>query len=337
MKQYIAEICVADTWHQGSVIAACLADAGHTVKAVANEADLSGFNRGNPPVHEPLLPELITRNLEAGRLRFTTDIGEALAGAEFAYLSVDTPVAANDIPNVRPVEKLARSIGSNRSGDLALIVTAQVPVGTTDILSRLVMEPFPNYRCDFAHVPEFLRLGNAVELFRNPDRIVIGSNEEPVAARIAAIYEPLGRPIVRTSVRTAEMAKHAANAFLATSISFANEIADLCESLGADARDVERILKLDPCIGDRAFLGPGLGFAGCTLGREVRTLQRLGHQHRVDTALVNGTWRINKRRPGIVPRRLQSALGTMEGRQVGILGPSYKAGTSTLRRATCDN
>lgn len=329
----VRSVAVLGAWHQGVVISACLADLGHSVKVATAESELGNFRDGIPPVGEPLLSELIRSNLAAGRLQFTANPSDALDGADLVYLSADTPVGVDDVPDIRPVQALARLIGRHRRGDITLIVTAQVPVGTTASLADSVVELSPAYRCDYAYVPEFLRLGTAVENFRTPDRIVVGCDEPAVARRVAAIYESFDSPIVSTSVRTAEMAKHAANAFLATSISFANEISDLCQAVGADAADVEQILKLDPRIGPRAFLSPGLGFAGGTLGREVRTLQRLGREYRVPTTLANATWRINKRRPEVIAQMLREEFETLDGCQVGVLGLTYKEGTSTLRRA----
>ncbi len=184
-----------------------------------------------------------------------------------------------------------------------------------------------------AYVPEFLRLGTAVHNFRHPDRVVIGVKNRQVAEKIAKLYQPLKRPIVITDVRSAEMAKHASNTYLATSISFIHEIANLCEATGADALQVAKILKLDRRIGKYAFLSPGLGFAGGTLGREIRALQKIGSTHRATTPLMDAVWQINAARAQLVSRRLSAALGTLQGQEIGILGLTYKAGTSTLRRA----
>jgi UDPglucose 6-dehydrogenase len=184
-----------------------------------------------------------------------------------------------------------------------------------------------------AYIPEFLRLGIAVETFRQADRFVIGCNDPAIADRVAALYKPLGRPIVFTDIRSAEMAKHASNTLLATSISFINEIADLCEVVGANALEVAKIMKLDRRIGEYAFLSPGLGFAGGTLGREIRALQKIGSTYRVPTPLMDAAWQINTQRAKLISRRLSEALGHLEGQQIGILGLTYKAGTSTLRRA----
>jgi UDPglucose 6-dehydrogenase len=194
----------------------------------------------------------------------------------------------------------------------------------------------PQCRFGVAYVPEFLRLGTAVENFRHPDRIVIGASSPRGARKIARLYATLRCPIVLADIHSAEMAKHASNAFLATSISFINEIANLCDRVGADASEVAKIMKLDPRIGAHAFLSPGLGFAGGTLGREIRALQNLGAAHTTPTPLMDAVWNINAARTRWVNETLCEMLGeaqTLDGCQIGFLGLAYKPGTSTLRRA----
>ncbi|MDI7259770.1 MAG: nucleotide sugar dehydrogenase [Thermodesulfobacteriota bacterium] len=329
----MVNICVTGIWHQGTVVSACLADLGNNVHGVCDERNVTLLNSGQPPVHEPGLPEILQRNLKAGRLSYTTNYEEGLEGAEFVFISTDTPVNMNDDSDLSPIYAIAENIGKNIRNDIILCVTAQVPIGTTEDLAKVVRSLAPAHVCSVAYVPEFLRLGIAVETFRQADRFVIGCNEPDVARRVAALYEPIGRPIVFTDIRSAEMAKHASNVFLSTSISFINEIANLCEVLGANALEVARILKMDKRIGEKAFLSPGLGFAGGTLGREIRALQKLAITRQISTPLLDAVWEINAERPQLVSHRLRAALGTLEGHQIGILGLTYKAGTSTLRRA----
>jgi UDPglucose 6-dehydrogenase len=329
----VANICMTGIWHQGAVVSACLADVGNNVRGVCDEKTAAMLNAGQPPVHEPGLPEIIQRNVEAGRLRYTTDYAEGLEGAEFVFISTDTPVDANDNSDLSSIYTIAGNIGQYTRTDIVLCVTAQVPIGTSEDLAQAVRVRASAYECAVAYIPEFLRLGIAVETFRQADRFVIGCNDPVVARRVVALYEPLGRPIVYTDVRSAEMAKHASNAFLATSISFINEMANLCEVLGASAPQVAHILKLDQRIGPHAFLSPGLGFAGGTLGREIRALQKLASVHQMPTPLMDAVWEVNVQRAQLVGRRLLSVLGSLKGRQIGILGLTYKAGTSTLRRA----
>lgn len=306
----------------------------HQVHGVGDdEKVVAALTAGEPPVYEPTLKAIMRRNLRAGRLKFTTDYKEALDGAEFAYIAIDTPVGSDDESDLSGIFDAAQHVGQAMSGELILIVSAQVPVGTCERIAAIVRQESPAAVFDVAYVPEFLRLGTAVDTFRRADRFVVGANNPTVAERIAALYRPLGRPIIITNLRTAEMAKHASNAFLATSISFINEIANLCDEVGADALQVAQIMKLDRRIGRYAFINPGLGFAGGTLGREIRALQRLGQQHRCDTPMVDAVMTINQARAGLVGQRLKRIYVSLEGLQVGILGLTYKTGTSTLRRS----
>lgn len=319
-------ICITGIWHQGAVLSACLADLGNTVHGVCDDDDAARLRSGRPLVLEPELPELLERNVRAGRLSFGSDLRAALVGTDFAFISNDTPVDENDEPDLRPIFELARQIAAGRSGDLILCVTAQVPVGTTEELGRIV-------GCPAVYVPEFLRLGTAVDTFRNADRFVIGADDAAVAARVGALFAPLGRPLVVTGTRSAEMAKHAANAFLAASISFANELADIAGALGADPHEVGCILKLDRRIGPHAFLAPGLGYAGGTLGRELRVLQQFGRRHDRPTRLLDAVVTVNDGRAGQARRQLGAAVGRVAGTRVAVIGLTYKAGTSTLRRS----
>lgn len=330
----MADICIVGLWHQASVVSACLANMGHRVHGVGDdEKAVDALNRGEPPVYEPKLKAIIRRNLRTGQLKYTTDYREALHGAEFAYIAIDTPVGLDDESDLHSIFDAARHIGQAMPGELILIVSAQVPVGTCERIAAIVREENPTAVFDVAYVPEFLRLGTAVDTFRRADRFVVGTNDPAVAERIAALYRPLDRPIVITNLRTAEMAKHASNAFLATSISFINEIANLCDEVGADALQVAQIMKLDRRIGGYAFLWPGLGFAGGTLGREIRALQRLGQRQECETPMMDAVMTVNQARASLVGQRLQRIYDSLEGLQVGILGLTYKPGTSTLRRS----
>ena len=329
----MANICVTGIWHQGAVVSACLADLGNQVRGVCDQETASLLNTGKPPVYEPYLPEIIQKNYAAVRLRYTTDYKEGLDGAEFVFICTDTPVDMQDESDLSPIYLISDHIGKALTGDIVLCVTAQVPVGTSEELARTIKKLAPRYEVAVAYVPEFLRLGVAVETFRTADRFVIGCDDPAVSQRVAALYEPLGCPLVHTDIRSAEMAKHASNAFLATSISFINELAILCELLQADASEVAKILKLDKRIGKYAFLSPGLGFAGGTLGREIRALQKFGHHYQTPTPLMDAVWRINAERYQLVARKLVGVLGSLRGRQIGILGLTYKAGTNTMRRA----
>jgi UDPglucose 6-dehydrogenase len=328
----MATICMTGEWHQAIVLAAALVDLGHEVRGVTATAEAADrLNAARPPVHEPDLPELMLKGIEAGRLSFMTSMESALDGADYVFIAIDTPIDDDDAPDLSSVDAMAERVGRALSHDITLVVTAQVPVGTCERLRDTIAQ-LSGQRIDVAHVPEFLRLGQAVRTFVEADRFIIGASEA-VAARVTEIYAPAGRPIVRMDVRSAEMAKHASNAFLAMSISFANEIADLCQEVGADIEMVTAGMKLDRRIGPHAFLSAGMGFAGGTLGRDLRALQGIGRAVGRATDVVDATMRVNLARADLVTGRLEQVFGSLSGLRVAILGLTYKPGTSTMRRS----
>jgi UDPglucose 6-dehydrogenase len=261
-------------------------------------------------------------------LRFTDSFGEGLSGADFAFVAIDTPVGADDDSDLGPIWQAIEEIDRAAPDGLVVVVTAQVPVGTCGRIAKKL-----GNRVQVAYVPEFLRLGTALDAFRNADRCVIGADDSNVAARLAAIYRPLRRPILVTDVRSAEMGKHASNAWLATSVSFINQIADLCEQVGADVTEVAAIMKLDRRIGPSAFLGAGVGYAGGTLGREIRALQKLGVSNGVSTELFDAVDVVNQGRMTHVMKRVRAIQPALDDIAVAVFGLTYKAGTSTLRRS----
>jgi UDPglucose 6-dehydrogenase len=274
--------------------------------------------------------------LMAGRLRFTCDYALALSQAQFVFIAIDTPINALDEPELQPVLEAAQKVGQFRSGAIVLCVASQVPVGTSERLREIVTAQKSPGRCDLAYIPEFLRLGEAVETFFRADRFVIGSQDPEVAERVAQLYRPLKRPLLLIGLRSAEMAKHASNTYLATAISFINEIADVCDSVGADVTDVAKAMKLDRRIGAHAYLNPGLGFAGGTLGRDVCALQGLGRQHGCKMDLMDAVMSVNRSRALVVKQRLLNHYDSLRGRRIGVLGLTYKAGTNTLRRSIAE-
>jgi UDPglucose 6-dehydrogenase len=327
-------ICIVGLWHQATVLSACFADMGYQVTTVGDDAAaVASLNKGYPPVHEPKLEGLLLRNLKAGRLSFTSDYARALSRAEFVFIAIDTPVTDHDEPELMPVFQAAQKVGQFRSGHIVLCVTSQVPVGTSESLAALVRKEKDIGRCDLAYIPEFLRLGEAVRTFFHADRFVIGSQDRQVAERVADLYRPLKRPMLLIGLRSAEMAKHASNTYLATAISFINEISDLCDRVEADATEVARAMKLDRRIGAHAFLSPGLGFAGGTLGRDIRALQALGRQYSCRMRLMDAVMSVNRDRALVVKERLLAKYNSLKGLRIGILGLTYKSGTNTLRRS----
>jgi UDPglucose 6-dehydrogenase len=330
-------ICVVGLWHQATILSACFAEMGYQVTMVGDDAQaVASLRRRIAPVHEPKLGGLLRRNQKAGRLRFTCDYGQALSDAEFVFIAIDTPVSDADEPELQSLFEAAQKIGEFRSGDIVLCVASQVPVGTSESLAARVRQQKPRGRCDLAYIPEFLRLGEAVETFFHADRFIIGSEEAEVAERVAELYRPLQRPMLIIGLRSAEMAKHASNTYLATAISFINEISDLSERVGADVLEVAQAMKLDRRIGPHAYLSPGLGFAGGTLGRDIRALQELGRQHGCRTRMMDAVMAVNRDRALLVKQRLLASFHSLKGLRVGVLGLTYKPGTNTLRRSIAE-
>ena len=327
-------ICIVGLWHQAAVLSACFAQMGHFVATVGNDEDaVRELGRGKSPVAEPKVDVLLRRAIASGHLLVTTSYEEALQQAEFVFIAIDTPVNDLDEPQLEPVREAARQVGCFWNSSSILCVTSQVPVGTCESLAALVAQHGAGGRCDVAYIPEFLRLADAVNTFFRADRFVIGAAAPEVAQRVAELYLPLGRPVLRIGLRSAEMAKHACNCFLATSISFINEFADLCDGVGADSLEVAQVMKLDRRIGPHAFLSPGLGFAGGTLGRDLRAIEELARQNQCSARLPEAVLSINRTRAGAVKQRLLRHYESLRGIRVGILGVTYKAGTSTLRRS----
>jgi UDPglucose 6-dehydrogenase len=323
-------IAVVGGWHQAAVLGACFAEMGNAVTGIADGAAVESLSAGRALVHEPGLDALISQNLAVSRLRYTDSFADGLAGAEFVFVAIDTPMGPGDQPEVTPIREAVDAIARHASGSFLLCVTAQVPIGTCDELARAFASR-PELSVPVAYVPEFLRLGTALETFWKADRFVIGAHRPEVAAEVAGLYEPLDRPLLLTDIRSAEMAKHACNAFLATSISFVNQVADLCEATGADVSEVVRVMRADRRIGKDAFLNAGLGYAGGTLGREVRALLDLGGRHGIPQELLAAVDLVNTGRVAGVVSRLKRVYAQLAGRRIGVLGLTYKSGTSTLR------
>jgi len=325
-------ICVVGLWHLGCVVAACWAELGHQVIGLdTNATVVQDLSRGRAPIYEPGLDALIQNNVAAGRLSFTGDFAKAADGARVAFLTFDTPVDADDRSDLQPLEHALRTLAPLLPPAAVVVVSSQVPVGTCGRWRQNVRTA--NRDVDLVYSPENLRLGEAIDCYLRPDRIVLGADSQDASRRVAGLFEPMAAPVLTMSLASAEMAKHGLNGFLAASVSFINEIATLCEASGADVLDVVRALKSDPRIGPRAFLSPGFGFAGGTLARDVQALKELGQAARTPTPVLDGVLAVNRGRAGLVLRRLTDALGSVAGRRIGVLGLTYKAGTSTLRRS----
>lgn len=323
-------ICVAGLWHLGVVTAACVAAAGHRVVAFDEDADVvAGLRNGVLPVDEPGLAELVGRGLADGTLEFTSCREQALEGAELVWIAYDTPVAEDDRANVEFVLERARAIADAADPSAAILISSQVPVGTTRLLERSGFT--------FAYSPENLRLGDAVAAFTRPDRIVVGIRPESDRRRIEELLGAFSDRIEWMGVESAELVKHGINAFLALSISFANELAGIGERVGADVAEVERGLKTESRIGPRAYLRPGAAFAGGTLARDIAYLTQIGEREGVPTLLLGAVRGSNDEHRRWALRTVQSLVDPsdgLDGHVIGVWGLVYKQGTDTLRRSS---
>lgn len=328
------KIAVDGLWHLGSVTAACLAGAGFDVIGVDDDAaNIEALKQGKPPVAEPGLQELLEKSLAAGNLKFSTDPA-AVSDCDVCWITYDTPVDEHDHADVKFVlNKIARLFSYLKDNAL-VVISSQLPVGSTRSVYEMYCEAQPKGTAQFIYSPENLRLGKAIQVFTQPDRVVVGIRTEADRERMTELLKPFTSNIEWMSVESAEMTKHALNAFLATSVAFINEIAGLCERVGADAREVERGLKSDVRIGKLAYLKPGPAFAGGTLARDISFLQQLGAELARPVPLLKGVRESNLNHKEWLHSRLAEVLGEMKGKTVAVLGLTYKPGTDTLRRSS---
>lgn len=324
-------VCVVGLWHLGCVYASCLAKLGYDVVGTDEDPKIvRDLREGKTPIYEPALEDLVAEGLANGNLSFTDEIEEGSKGASYVVIAYDTPVNAHDDVDLSIVFHAVREL-KKISHHPMIIVSSQVPVGTCEqIASTLAAD---NISSDLAYVPENLRLGQAIDRFLKPEMLVIGANTPSATSTARALFKPIQTRIIEMDLRSAEMTKHALNAFLSTSISFANEIGNICDLIGADALRVADALKCDSRIGSNAMLRPGLGFSGGTLARDLRILQKTGMKYGYKTELINAVLSVNERQNASIAERLKRIVGNLERKNVGVLGLTYKAGTSTLRRS----
>ncbi|MEP0805363.1 MAG: UDP-glucose/GDP-mannose dehydrogenase family protein [Chloroflexota bacterium] len=329
------QICVVGVGYVGLVTAACFADLGNRVVALdVDEKRIENLKKGVMPIYEPGLEELVRRNVKGGRLSFTTSYDEALKGTEFAFIAVGTPSGVDGNADLQYVEVAARSIAKAMTAPLIIINKSTVPIGTGDWVADIVRNAQPK-PIDFAVVscPEFLREGSAIADFMNPHRNVIGSLDKEAANKVAQLHLPLRAPIVITDLRTAEMIKYASNAFLATKISFINELADLCELVGADVKEVAAGMGYDARIG-RHFLDAGLGWGGSCFPKDVQALAYMAKEKGLNPRILNEVMNVNYDRRKQVSKHVEAMLGgSLKGKVVGLLGLAFKENTDDMRDA----
>jgi len=331
-------VAMIGTGYVGLVSGACFADFGHTVTCVDKDAaKIAALERGEIPIYEPDLDRLVAANVKAGRLKFTTDLREPVAGADAVFIAVGTPSRRGDgHADLSYVYAAAREIAAAISGYTVVITKSTVPIGTGDEVERIIRETRPDAEFAVVSNPEFLREGAAIRDFKHPDRIVVGTDDEKARGVVANLYRPLylnQAPILYTSRRTAELVKYAANAFLATKITFINEIADLCEKVGADVQEVARGIGLDNRIGSK-FLNAGPGYGGSCFPKDVRALVKTAQDHDVPLRIIEAVNVVNDQRKRALARKVSNAFGgSLRGKTVAMLGLTFKPNTDDMREA----
>src|SRR3954471_5026038 len=331
-------ITIIGTGYVGLISGACFADFGHRVTCVDKDGDkVAGLSRGEIPIFEPGLEALVAANIGAGRLDFTSDVATAVGDADAVFIAVGTPSRRGDgHADLSYVHAAAREIAPALAGFTVVVTKSTVPVGTGDEVERLIRETNPAAEVAIASNPEFLREGAAIRDFKFPDRIVIGTSDERARKVLTDLYRPLSLnqpPLMFTSRRTAELIKYAANAFLATKITFINEIADLAERVGADVQEVARGIGLDNRIGSK-FLHAGPGYGGSCFPKDTRALVKIALDHDVPLRIIEATLAVNENRKRAMARKVSNAVGSsLRGKTVAVLGLTFKPDTDDMREA----
>lgn len=327
----LTRIAVVGCGYVGGVSAACFAELGHDVDCIDVSTErIAIYQSGRSPIFEPGLDELLAKGIAAGRLHFRDSYPDSL-DAEIVFIAVNTPGSQEGAADLRAVRDAVTSVAARLRSGSVIVNKSTVPIGTGDIVEGMARRAGHQDICVVSN-PEFLREGSAVSDFMNPDRIVLGSNDSRAMDRVAQLYAALEAEVVRVDIRTAEMIKYASNAFLATKISFINEMAAICESLGADVTDVARGMGLDDRIGSK-FLSAGIGWGGSCFPKDVRALVHMASVHGTHPQLLRSVVDINNGQRLRIVRRLREALGGIEGRRIFILGAAFKAQTDDIRNS----
>jgi UDPglucose 6-dehydrogenase len=330
-------IAVIGSGYVGLVTGACFAEFGVDVTCVdVDEDKIERLLKGVMPIYEPGLEHLVLKNVQAGRLRFTTDVRQAVEQALVIFLAVGTPPKADGSADLSFVESAAGSIADYMNGYKVVVTKSTVPIGTGEHIRKLITER-KKTRANFGVVsnPEFLREGAAINDFMRPDRVVIGSRDEEAIAIMKDLYRPLyliEAPFVITSLEAAELTKYAANAFLATKVSFINEIANLCEKIGCDVHDVARAIGMDKRIGSK-FLHPGPGFGGSCFPKDTRALASVARHYGSASLIVDAVIEVNQRQASQMLTKIRELVGSLKGKTVAVLGLAFKPETDDMREA----
>jgi len=330
----VSNVAVVGTGYVGLTTAVCLAELGHDVTGVdVDTAKIASLQKGEPTIFEPGLAELMAKVIRSGRLRFTSDYSEAIPDAGFVFIAVGTPPARRGEADLVFVKQAAKAIAGSMKKTLTIVNKSTVPIGTGNIVARIIGE---NLREEIPFFvvsnPEFLREGSAIEDFMHPDRLVFGSNQASAARSVADLYQTIDTTLLVTDLHTAEMIKYASNAFLATRISFINEIARICERVDADVKVVSEGMGLDRRIGP-LFLDAGIGYGGSCFPKDVKALARMAETMGYHPELLDAVMEINLDQRILVVEKLREVLGVLRDQVIGILGLAYKPNTDDVREA----
>lgn len=330
-------ICVVGVGYVGLVTGACFAEFGVTVTCVDKDEDrIELLKNGQVPFYEPGLEELVRKNVAEGRLNFTTDAGVAIRQALVVFIAVGTPSAPDGSADLKYIREVAVTIGKNLDGYKVVVTKSTVPVGTSQMITQIIEEErTSDFAYDVVSNPEFLREGAAIEDFMRPNRVVIGAESDQAIAILKDLYGPLyliETPFVITDVQTAEMIKYASNAFLATKISFINEMANICEQVGADVHRVAKGMGLDGRIGPK-FLHPGPGFGGSCFPKDIKAIEKIGSDHGYSFEIVKAVMRVNRRQRKLMTQKINQVLDGVKGKTIAILGLTFKPNTDDMREA----
>ncbi|TKI86821.1 UDP-glucose dehydrogenase family protein [Bacillus mycoides] len=328
------KITILGTGYVGLSTGICLSEIGHSVICIdTDEQKIKSLNQGISPIYEPGLEILLTQNAAAGRLLFTTSHREALNGAEIIIIAVGTPQIEDGRADLSYLEQAAKDIAANLVQNAVIVLKSTVPVGTNELIKKIMVDICnENVTLEMVSNPEFLRQGSAIMDTLKPDRIIIGSENEEVAKKVQEMYLPLNAPFLLTSIKSAEMIKYASNAYLATKISFINEIANLCEVIGADVKDVVKGMGKDKRIGE-AFLQPGIGYGGSCFPKDVKALLHTAKLHGIPFSLLKETVAINDFQQELLVTKAINRLKDLKGKKITILGLAFKPETDDMREA----
>ena len=328
------KICVYGLWHLGSVTSACLASLGHQVIGFDdNKTTVKKIKSGIAPIFETGLDNLIKKGIKTKKLSFTNEYNEIPKDIDFAWIAIDTPVNDEDIADIdHVISKTIKLLRHIESG-ITVIISSQLPIGSIRKIEELTKSQFPEKEFDFISSPENLRLGNAIKIFLKPDRIIIGHRENYSKKKLKNFFQSISKNLEWMSIESAEMTKHAINSFLANSVVFINELSTICEPLGADARAVERGLKSDYRIGEKAYLSPGSSFSGGTLARDLNYLKEISRSYKLNIPLIDSLLISNDLHKNWIINKIESLFPELSRKTFLIWGLTYKPQTSSIKRS----